>query len=229
MSRLQHRVAVLPEPVPHESSYPLFVLHQQNRFHAVRGPIRHLAWLRRCGGFIDSRQIDREGGPSSKRALNLDAAAALFDDPIDGREPEPRSFPLFLRGEERLKDVRLCRGIHPAPGVTHYQLHIRTRLGGSELASRGLGRLDVAGLDRELASLWHGVTSVDGQVHDDLLELAGISFHPTQGGVHPGDQLDILADQAPQHFLKVPDDGIEVHHLRIEHLFPAEGEELADQ
>ena len=37
-------------------------------------------------------------------------------------------------------------------------------------------QLDVGGLDGQLAALRHRVAGVDRQVHDDLLDLAGIGF-----------------------------------------------------
>ena len=35
---------------------------------------------------------------------------------------------------------------------------------------------DIGGADGELAAARHGVARVDGQIHDDLLDLAGSAF-----------------------------------------------------
>ena len=42
-------------------------------------------------------------------------------------------------------------------------------------------------------------------------------------------QLDVLADQAPQHLLHVGHDGVQVEDARLQHLLAAEGQELAGQ
>ena len=44
-----------------------------------------------------------------------------------------------------------------------------------------------------------------------------------------GDELDTLADHAPEERLEPGDDLVEVEHARLEHLPPREGEELAGQ
>ena len=79
------------------------------------------------------------------------------------------------------------------------------------------------------AALRHGVAGVDREVHDDLLDLAGSALtlpSPRPGAVH---EVDVLADEPPEHRLDVADDRVQVEDLRREHLLAAEGEQLARQ
>ena len=41
---------------------------------------------------------------------------------------------------------------------------------------------DIASLDREPAAIGHGMAGVDRQVHEHLLDLAGVHFDQSQGG-----------------------------------------------
>ena len=74
----------------------------------------------------------------------------------------------------------------------------------------------------------HRVARRDGQVHDHLLQLAAV-------GAHVGltllgdDQLDVRADQAPQHVGDVADRGVDVELTRLCHLLPAERQQLPRQ
>jgi len=73
----------------------------------------------------------------------------------------------------------------------------------------------LARLESQRSSRGHGVACVDGQVHENLLELAGIGLDGFERGVEDADELDVLADQAPQQLLYLDDDGVEVEHCRL--------------
>ena len=87
-----------------------------------------------------------------------------------------------------------------------------------------------AGADREASARGHGVAGVDDQVHDDLLDLAGIDFHDVPGtGSRTVSQLDVRADQPPEHLFDLDHVSIEVEHDRGQDLLAAEREELPGQ
>ncbi len=90
-------------------------------------------------------------------------------------------------------------------------------------------QIRVGRLDGEPASPRHSVPGVGDEVHEDLLDLARVGGHVSEPRIPGNHQGDILPDQPPQHLIHVRDDGIEVQHLRLEHLLPAEGEELAGE
>ena len=75
----------------------------------------------------------------------------------------------------------------------------------------------------------HRVAGVDREVHQHLLELAGVGQHRVQAAGEGGDQLDVLAEGSAQHALHGGDGGVEVEDLRPHHLPAGEGEELAGE
>ncbi len=44
---------------------------------------------------------------------------------------------------------------------------------------KGVGNIkfNIGRLDYQFAASWHGVTGVDGQIHDDLFDLSLVSFY----------------------------------------------------
>ena len=75
----------------------------------------------------------------------------------------------------------------------------------------------------------HGVAGVDRQVHDDLLELAGVGAHAAEVLAQRDRQPHVLADEAAEHLLHLLDDVVEVADAGLDHLLAAEGEELAGE
>ena len=72
----------------------------------------------------------------------------------------------------------------------------------------------------------HRVARVDREVHQDLLELAGVRPGVAQAGREHRAELDVLADDPAEHAVDAGDDGIEVDDPGLEQLPPAEGQEL---
>ena len=58
------------------------------------------------------RQVDLELGSASLFTVDLDESAALFDDPVNHREPQSSAFPYLLGGKERLENSSLRFLIH---------------------------------------------------------------------------------------------------------------------
>jgi hypothetical protein len=57
-----------------------------------------------------------------------------------------------------------------------------------------LVHVDVAGLDGQLPAAGHGVAGVDGQVDQDLLDVAWVGEDHVEARVEVGNQLDMLAE-----------------------------------
>ena len=81
--------------------------------------------------------------------------------------------------------------------------------------------------DDELAAFRHGVPRVDAEIQNHLLDLARVGFDPPDFRIGMRLQIEPLADDAAQKFFHLDDERVEVDHLRLENLFPAEGEQLA--
>jgi len=66
-------------------------------------------------------------------------------------------------------------------------------------SNRGRGKaaqIHVSRLDDETAASGHGVTSIDDQVQEDLLDPARIGAHLAEILVVDGHELDVFTDQA---------------------------------
>src|SRR5579859_6164008 len=84
-------------------------------------------------------------------------------------------------------------------------------------------------LDSDLAPLRHGITCIDYKIHNYLLNLTWIYFDQSKVGSEHGCQAYILTDQAVEHPFRIADNGVQVQHLWLQHLFAAEGQELVGQ
>ena len=127
--------------------------------------------------------------------------AGLGDDAVDGGQAEARSLALGLGGEERLEHpVRRRPWGIPVP--VSLTLTATYRPGARRAwPGRGLVEVRAGGLDDQLPAGRHRVAGVDGQVDQDLLDLAGVGQHRTQPGGQVGDQLDVLAEGADEQLL----------------------------
>jgi hypothetical protein len=83
--------------------------------------------------------------------------------------------------------------------------------------------------DGEPAAVGHGVAGVDGEVHEDLLDLARVGLDAAELGIELGGQLHVLADGAPQELVDARHRGVEVEDLGLQHLPAREGQELAGE
>ena len=78
--------------------------------------------------FLDARQIDLERGAAAHFAVDVDVAAGLLDDAVDGGQAQAGALARPLGGEERLEDLRLRGRVHAAAGVAHRQHHVAAGL-----------------------------------------------------------------------------------------------------
>ena len=85
------------------------------------------------------------------------------------------------------------------------------------------------GVDHQVAAGGHRVPGVQGQVHQQLLDLAGIAGHRRQVRAGPDDQPDVFADRAAQRLLDLADHRVQVEHLRAYDLAAGEGEQLVGE
>ena len=64
---------------------------------------------------------------------------------------------------------------------------------------------------------------------EHLLDLTGVRLHVAEVGGESGDDLDVVADQAAQHLVRLDDDRVQVDDARLQYLLASEGEELLRQ
>ena len=89
--------------------------------------------------------------------------------------------------------------------------------------------MDIPRLQPESPTDLHRVACVHCQVDDDLLELAGVGAQPAKIRRELDHQVDVLADQAAQHLLDVREHVVHIEDGGLQHLAPAEREQLAGE
>src|SRR2546428_6919961 len=105
-----------------------------------------------------------EGGAAPLSAAPPDPPAALLNDTVDRREPEPRTPPRLFGREKRLEQARLGRVIHAHTRAADGEQAVRARLGWHVPGdAAGIGP-DIPPPDRERPSLRHGCPGIPPQV-----------------------------------------------------------------
>jgi hypothetical protein len=222
----EHAVAGRVEDAPRDVPHGRLVLDHEHRLVPARARRRGARLRGRGRGRVVPREVHAERRAAAGRAVDLDAAAALRDDAVHRREPEPRALAEALRGEERLEDTGARRGVHARSRVGDRELDVAARRD-----ARGGGparrELDLPRRDHEAPAVGHRVARVHREVHEHLLELAGIRERLREAGREVELERDVLADEAAEHLLEAARELGERRRLRLEHLAAAEREELA--
>ena len=228
VTRFEHQVAVAAEHFARERPHRVLVFDEQDRLPSRRG--RRIAGRRRRDCTRPGRrQVDLERGAVPGLAVDPDVTAALLDHAVDRRQAKAAAFALLLGREERLEHARTGRRVHAFAAVADREHHVRARLD-RDVRQRVRGvQFDVGSLDRQPPAGRHRIARVDREVDENLLHRRRIDRHLTQIGRERGDQLDILADQPAQQFLDLRHQRVEVDHLRLQHLPPAERQQLPGQ
>src|SRR5262249_35413256 len=104
-------------------------------------------------------------------APDPDITAMLLYNTIAGGQSETGAPSWLLSGIERLEEMRLHHGVHARAGGAHGQENQAPREQPRVLLSIGLFKRNVGGLDRQLASMRHGIAGIDGEIHKHLLNL----------------------------------------------------------
>src|SRR6266436_1944913 len=197
-----------------------------------RGRRRGTGHRRRRGGDrrgrFDLGQVDAEGRAASQLGLDRHRAAALLDDAVDRGESETRALAGLLRREERLEEVREGIRVHAGAAVADFEQDVGPggRARGARQRRRFAGA-DVGGADDQPPTVRHGIAGIDGQVHDDLLDLARVGLDVPERALGHRHQVDRFPDQPLEHGLHAGHDAVQVEHLGRQHLLAAEGEQLA--
>src|ERR1035441_2620131 len=135
------------------------------------------------------------------------------------------AFASLLRRKERLEDLRPHLRVYSNPGVMHGHRHVAPRrkplTGGI-----GLRQSRVSRFNGQRTASGHRVPCVQRKVHDRAADFARVGPHLPEGGIAIDGDLDPLAHQTAQHLVEVRDDGVQVEHLRLKHLTPAEGQQI---
>ncbi len=172
---LDHPVALVAQSADAEQAHDVFVLDQQNG--ADSGYI--LGWRGnrhgRSGDFGRcrvAREKDTEISPLARRALDINEPTGLANDAVDRRQTEPGAGADRLGRKERLEDAADDLLGNARAGIHDLDQHIIPRRHRFGAPSQWLRHPPIAGADRERTATGHGVAGVNGEIDDDLLELA---------------------------------------------------------
>ena len=206
-----------------EASQVFFIFYQQNGFMTQAGWFVGQRGLLGDGlsGGAEARQVDLEGGAFASFAVDPDVAFTLFDNAVHRGEAKPGALQSF-GGIEGLEDVALGVGVHAHAGVADGEHHVVAGLHRHMQTGVVRVELDVGRLNGQVSALRHGVTGIDRQVHDDLLDLARIGFDGAEIGTWNHDEVNVFADQPGQHFQVFGDHAVKIYHLWGKHLLTAE-------
>ena len=80
----------------------------------------------------------------------------------------------------------------------------------------------------EFSAVRHGVTSVDHEIHDDHMDLAGVGHGLSHERIECSDEFDVLSKQTPKHLFCIVDDGVYIQRSRSRH-DSAQGQQSACQ
>ncbi len=163
-----------------------------------------------------------------RRALDADVAAALFDDPVHGSQPQAGAAADRLGGEERLEQPGLHLLRHPAAGIRDRELDVRTRW---QRAAGGTGAVagHLRGGNRDAAAVGHGVAGVGHQVQQHLLDLRRVRADRLRRRGELEVELDAFLDEAAQDLCEASHRVVEVVEPRRHDLAPAERQQLLGQ
>jgi len=175
------------------------------------------------------RQIDLEGRPVTRLAVNVDEAVVLLDRSVNHGQSQAGSFTYLLGGEERLENVGEHPCVHAAAIIAHRQQDVfagdKAGVTGAVLPIKD----DVVRLDGDLARIGDGVPGVDAQVGQDLVHLRGIDKDAFEIVPRQPGQIDVLADEPSQHLERTLHGLVEVQYLEVHGLLAGKRQKLARQ
>ena len=111
--------------------------------------------------------------------------------------------------------------VHAVAGIADCKQNVVSGI--DVLLLRRIWDANILRLDCQPSPTRHSITGVHCQVHQDLLDLAGINFYAPNLGFGNKAEFDVFADQAGEHLIHVGDDVVQVEDLRLHDLTAAEG------
>src|SRR5205085_5491909 len=172
---------------------------------------------------VNTRKVTAEGSAALRLTVDKNVAATLLYDPVHRRKAEPCALGTF-GGKEWFEDAGLGFTVHAKPGVADSEHDVVACFDRSMRAGEVFVQADVRSLDHQLAAFWHSIARIHGEVHDDLIDLAGVGPHGADRRSRHHNQIDVLADHAGEHFQVLSDNVVEVQYLGREHLLSAKGQ-----
>jgi hypothetical protein len=167
--------------------------------------------------------------PSPLLAVHVDLPAGLLDEPVDHAQPEAGALAHALGREEWIEDLVADGRRNAAAGIAHCDHDIVAgRSLGMRVSVRFIER-DVAGLERELSALGHGIARVDREVEQRRGELGGIDKRGPGMFVERHLDLDLFAERGSEQLLSIDDQRVDIGFARLQRLLACESEKTSGQ
>src|SRR5262249_35259945 len=122
------------------------------------------------------RQEDAEGRALVLDRVDIDEAAGLLDDAVDGGEPEAGALAHLFGREERLEYLVDDRRRDAGAGIDNFNQHVIRRRHTLGVIALALLAGDVGRAQRKPAAVGHGITGIHGEVYNHLLELRNVDL-----------------------------------------------------
>jgi hypothetical protein len=226
--RLEHAIPLKLQELLGDPPHPRLVLDEQNGLRAAR----QLRARSGAGARQRLRQLDRgEMHPEQRSDPGLapegHGSPVSLRDAIESREPEARSPPGALGGEEGLEDTTSCRLVHAASLVLHLEHGVDPRALQIALPRRRLVERVAHEPDAQRSSPRHRLDRVHDEAQNGLLDLAPVRAHQSRLTAELPRHGHAVTREALDRAAEVDDQRAQVQDLDREHVVPAEREELA--
>jgi len=218
----QHRVSGATEQALREMAHGFVIFAHHDGLGAAGGAALVLFHADGGSAVRHRREVYSKRGTPSHFAVDGDVASGLPHDSVHGGQAQARAPVDILGREERVERAIDDRGVHAATRVTDREEHVRPRAGLGMAGRILFGQKHVPRLYGQGAAVRHGVPRVDHEVQDHLFNLAGI--HADRIELRWPDHVEesVLAEKTAQHLLHVRHGVIQIEHLRLRDLPPAE-------
>ena len=161
--------------------------------------------------------------------LNPDSPAARPDNPLHHRQTESRAFALFLGRKIGIEDPCQHFGGHPSAriGNREFQTFLGQYLVQIEIFFLLFdpGEFDIQATYLAL----HGMGGIGAEIHEDLMNPAGINLDRPQATRDFSLDRDGGRDGGPQQLQDFLDGGTDIDRTLARLVCPAEGEDLPDK
>src|ERR1700722_673004 len=223
------RIAETFEGLAGEIAKAFVIFGDKNQFGTAANRLHVVGEILNFPGGNRKRKIHAKGGADVELAVDMQEAAVLTNDAVNGSKAQARAFADILGGKKRFENTVKSASVHSCPGIGDREHGIASGPGMRLSRELLLVEHNFPGFNEELAALGHSIAGVDAQVHDDLFDLGRIG--PNHGQIWGQIRFDfnIAAEDFFQEAESFGDVLIEIYVARLENLAAGEGEQLTGQ
>src|SRR5271165_635213 len=202
------RIVILDE---HDGAVPGQILYRDD-FGDIGSSGRHR--IRR----LAARQVNLEDRALPGRAAYENETACLLDDAVDRRQAETGSGAEFFGRKEGVENASPVRLGDADAGIRHLDQYIVASRHHLVTASQFTFLMDVCRANGQRAAAWHRVAGIDGEIDDDLFELALVNLHKAETAPVHDLEVDVFADEPLDQMAQLVENVGDIEHPRLQGL-----------